>query len=244
MAKSLKTLAQYGLQVFCLESLLGEHFKLFVLCLGFSYKFKLVFAVKLEKREKTIFMQSFPYKGQLTTWKDDRGFGFIKPDDGSKEVFLHISVLKGASRRPIAGDIIFYEKATEANGKIRASKASIQGAVKQSSVSNQRPHNSSHIPNNQSIGKQIRVSNRDISMQKLIPIVFLVGLGITFASPIINSVRGCNIKGNISVSTGDKLYHLPSMEDYSITNINESKGERWFCSESAAIASGWKKAPR
>ena len=191
-------------------------------------------------------MQSFPHKGQLTTWKDDRGFGFIKPDDGSKEVFLHISVLKGASRRPIAGDTIFYEKNTEANGKIRASKASIQGVVHQSTSSNQRSRNSNQTSNRQSTDKQIQVNKRDIpkSTQKLIPIVFLIGLGITFASPVINSVRGCNIKGNIPWNTGNKLYHLPNMEDYATTNIDVSKGEKWFCTESEAIASGWSKAPR
>ncbi|NER31568.1 MAG: cold shock domain-containing protein, partial [Symploca sp. SIO1C4] len=45
-------------------------------------------------------MKHILYKGQLVAWKDDRGFGFIKPDDGGKEVFLHISTLKGADRRP------------------------------------------------------------------------------------------------------------------------------------------------
>jgi cold shock CspA family protein len=38
-------------------------------------------------------------KGQLTTWKDDKGFGFIKPDDSEQEVFLHISELKDSTRR-------------------------------------------------------------------------------------------------------------------------------------------------
>ncbi|WP_217901582.1 hypothetical protein [Pseudanabaena sp. SR411] len=63
-------------------------------------------------------------------------------------------------------------------------------------------------------------------------------------SPAMNFVRGCNIKGNISVNTGSKLYHLPNMEDYAITNIDVIKGERWFCTEAEAIASGWRKAPR
>ena len=54
---------------------------------------------------------------------------------------------------------------------------------------------------------------------------------------------GCNIKGNISIDTGNKLYHLPGMKDYEITIISRT-GERWFCTESEAIASGWKKAPR
>ncbi|WP_271252902.1 cold shock domain-containing protein [Pseudanabaena sp. Chao 1811] len=187
-------------------------------------------------------MQSFPYKGQLKTWKDDRGFGFIKPDDGSKEVFLHISVLKGASRRPIIGDTIFYEKTTEANGKIRASKASIKGVINQPTVSNQRSRNSSQVSNQQSMGKRINGNNP--AMQKIIPIIFLIGLGISSIASVTNFVRGCNIKGNISVNTGSKLYHLPNMEDYATTNIDVSKGEKWFCTESEAIASGWSKAPR
>ena len=68
-------------------------------------------------------------KGKLTTWKDERGFGFVKPDDGSKDVFLHISALKGTSRRPKVGDTILYELTTESNGKLRASNASIEGVA-------------------------------------------------------------------------------------------------------------------
>jgi hypothetical protein len=98
--------------------------------------------------------------------------------------------------------------------------------------------------------------------------VFLIGLGISLISPATNFVRSqfvktskqtspslalpvnspivstanqnCTIKGNISVSTDDHLYHLPNMRDYAITKIDETKGERWFCTESEAIASGWR----
>ncbi|WP_449240187.1 hypothetical protein [Coleofasciculus chthonoplastes] len=34
------------------------------------------------------------------------------------------------------------------------------------------------------------------------------------------------------------------MEDYQSTIIDPAKGERWFCTESEAIESGWHKAPR
>jgi endonuclease YncB( thermonuclease family) len=53
----------------------------------------------------------------------------------------------------------------------------------------------------------------------------------------------CAIKGNISAK-GTKIYHMPGQEFYSRTRINEAKGERWFCSEAAARAAGWRKARR
>lgn len=52
----------------------------------------------------------------------------------------------------------------------------------------------------------------------------------------------CKIKGNISAK-GEKIYHLPSSRSYDRTVLNEAAGERWFCSESEAIAAGW-RAPR
>lgn len=74
-------------------------------------------------------------KGQLTTWKDDRGFGFIQPADGSQEIFLHISELKDSTRRPQVGDTIFYYAIAE-DGKARACNAFILGArSKQTSTS-------------------------------------------------------------------------------------------------------------
>ena len=52
---------------------------------------------------------------------------------------------------------------------------------------------------------------------------------------------GCVIKRNIS-SSGERIYHVPGQRYYDNTQINESKGERWFCSEQEAVAAGWRKA--
>jgi hypothetical protein len=54
----------------------------------------------------------------------------------------------------------------------------------------------------------------------------------------------CNIKGNVSLNTGKRIYHVPGQEHYSETIITPSKGERWFCSEDEARAAGWRKAMR
>lgn len=48
----------------------------------------------------------------------------------------------------------------------------------------------------------------------------------------------CVIKGNISIDTGEKIYHLPGMKDYGRTSIREEYGERWFCTEQEAIEAG------
>lgn len=51
----------------------------------------------------------------------------------------------------------------------------------------------------------------------------------------------CRIKGNIS--NAGRIYHVPGSAYYEVTRIDESKGERWFCTEAQARAEGW-RAPR
>lgn len=180
-------------------------------------------------------------KGKLTTWKDDRGFGFIQPADGGKDIFLHISALRGAGRRPKVGDTILYERGTAPDGKVRAARASIQG------VAARRPFTQSRR------GRSRRGRTNARSLETLIGLLFItiVGILITEFSPSrspspIKTVTQpeCRVKGNISINSGNKIYHVPGMEDYASTVIDPGKGERWFCSESEAIAAGWVRAPR
>jgi endonuclease YncB( thermonuclease family) len=51
----------------------------------------------------------------------------------------------------------------------------------------------------------------------------------------------CVIKGNIS-SNGERIYHVPGQRYYDKTQIDESRGERWFCTEQEAVSAGWRKA--
>ncbi|PSN15025.1 DUF1294 domain-containing protein [filamentous cyanobacterium CCT1] len=79
------------------------------------------------------------HSGKLVKWKDDRGFGFIQPDDGGKEVFLHISELKDSVRRPRLNDTIHYYCVINSDGKTRAVNASIQGVRKRSQLPLEKP---------------------------------------------------------------------------------------------------------
>ena len=53
---------------------------------------------------------------------------------------------------------------------------------------------------------------------------------------------GCNVKGNISLNTGERIYHVPGQKYYSETRISPQHGERWFCSEADARRAGWRRS--
>lgn len=178
-------------------------------------------------------------KGQLTTWKDDKGFGFIKPEGGEKTVFLHISALKEASRRPKVGDIILYEQVSEANGKIRAARASIQG------VADQPPSTKSSFIKNKNRKNRFRERMTVVAFLAVASLLATLFNSKTSPPPVTPITQSeCVIKGNVSVATGKKVYHLPGMEDYQSTTIDPNDGERWFCTETEAVANGWSRAPR
>ncbi|MBI5220868.1 MAG: thermonuclease family protein [Candidatus Liptonbacteria bacterium] len=59
----------------------------------------------------------------------------------------------------------------------------------------------------------------------------------TTSAPAAN----CQIKGNINAS-GEKIYHRPDCPYYTRTKIEATRGERWFCSDTEAVAAGWRVA--
>lgn len=69
----------------------------------------------------------------------------------------------------------------------------------------------------------------------------LLLLGVA-AAEVGPPLAGCPIKGNVSLRTGERIYHAPGQKYYYATRINWVRGERWFCSESAARAAGWRRS--
>lgn len=63
------------------------------------------------------------YQGRITTWKDEQGFGFITPNGGGKQVFVHITAFSNHHRRPIGNEIVTYEINKDASGKLKAERA-------------------------------------------------------------------------------------------------------------------------
>jgi len=57
--------------------------------------------------------------GRLSRWDDSRGFGFIAPDTGGDEVFVHIKAFP-AGPRPAGGERLRFAVETAADGRRRA----------------------------------------------------------------------------------------------------------------------------
>ncbi len=52
--------------------------------------------------------------------------------------------------------------------------------------------------------------------------------------------KGCLIKGNVSKK--GQIYHTQASAWYGKVKVDESRGERWFCSEDEAKEAGWRAA--
>lgn len=63
-----------------------------------------------------------PLSGTLRTWNDDRGFGFIAPTGGGREIFVHISAFPRDGSRPTVGERLSYETAPGKDGYPQAVK--------------------------------------------------------------------------------------------------------------------------
>ena len=61
-------------------------------------------------------------------------------------------------------------------------------------------------------------------------------------APPQSAAGECPIKGNISAS--GRIFHVPGGKYYERTGIDESRGERWFCSEAEARSAGWRRSRR
>ncbi len=139
-------------------------------------------------------MDNNHYKGKLKRWNDAKGFGFITPDNGQNDVFIHISSLKKINRRPIAGDAVLFQIETDIKGKKRAVNAKIEGVT---------------VAHTKKQKKKVNVKNNKFA-SPFISIMLLVLIGIFIFNQLPEKTNSSAIKnGSISASQ-DKVKNIGS----------------------------------
>jgi cold shock CspA family protein len=179
-------------------------------------------------------MSSKRYQGKIIRWKEEKGFGFIKTSDIEKDIFLHISDIKNRQKQPQIGQTIYFDLQFEAQGKLKAINASFDAQV---SPQAQRKKSTSQNNSNR---------NNSLSSNKIVKVLAvgaIIAVGVTVLSQRAIRLK-CNIKGNISYPSGEKLYHKPGYRDYAEVDIFENEGEKWFCTEQEAINAGFRDAAK
>ena len=64
--------------------------------------------------------------GTVKFFNNAKGFGFIQPDDGSKDVFVHISAVERAGLATLSeNQKVSFELERSANGKISAANLKV-----------------------------------------------------------------------------------------------------------------------
>ena len=66
-------------------------------------------------------------KGKITSWNDEKGFGFITPIAGGKRVFIHIKAFNNSNRRPDINQLVTYALSSDKQDRPCAANATLAG---------------------------------------------------------------------------------------------------------------------
>ncbi len=80
-----------------------------------------------------------PLTGTLRTWHDDKGFGFIAPSHGGREVFVHVSAFPRDGSRPTVGERLNYELGRDKDGRPQALRVTREALVSSAREGSGRP---------------------------------------------------------------------------------------------------------
>ncbi len=69
-------------------------------------------------------------KGSVVTYFEAKGFGFLRPDDGGRDIFFHVSrLVEGLATDLRPGARVLYELGMDRTGKMAASSVRIPPAA-------------------------------------------------------------------------------------------------------------------
>jgi uncharacterized membrane protein YsdA (DUF1294 family)/cold shock CspA family protein len=66
-------------------------------------------------------------KGKIISWNDEKGYGFITPSAGGKQVFIHIKAFSNRNWRPEINQLVTYALSSDKQGRPCAIEATLAG---------------------------------------------------------------------------------------------------------------------
>ncbi|MDX5372452.1 MAG: DUF1294 domain-containing protein [Pseudomonadaceae bacterium] len=180
-------------------------------------------------------------RGTLKSWNDAKGFGFIQPEGGGEQLFVHISAMRGDSR-PQVGDAVVYVAGSDAQGRPRAQHMRHAGLSLDRPAIRRKPKESarasrpvaSKSPRQPHAGRPPQPGIRDLPVKLLV----LVALCILPAWCSLELLG----RGVFWVALAYPLLSLFSFCQYWLDKQHAQKG-RWRTPENslhiAELAGGW-----
>ena len=153
-------------------------------------------------------------RGVLVRWNDEKGFGFIQPENNvAQDVFIHISVLKKMARKPIVGDSILYQTEVQNDGKRKAVIASIEGVAVIAASATPRSH--SHVQSrNENFNNKSKAhshSPRKSSFNTIIPLLIIVAI-VIFGFKQYQEFNEAPAIDEVPVLTNEDIQPMPMYE--------------------------------
>ncbi len=160
--------------------------------------------------------------GTLTSWNDDRGFGFLTTDVGDRRVFVHISAFPRASVRPVLGESVSFEIETASDGRSMARRVTGERIVRAAAA----PREAAEPPRWR-FARRILAGRRPASFDYLaIVAFFLVYVFVSVAWPMPPWVLG--------------VYLVTSILSFVVYAVDKKAATNggWRISESSLLALG------
>lgn len=126
------------------------------------------------------------YQGVLHHWLDDKGYGFIEPQGGGEQVFVHANAFQNQARRPKVGDALKFDPVRAKDGRYQAKR--VLFADEPQTIPVDKPSSSSRRRGMQRFFFLVRIFVSCgflallfvLALQRQLPLpVFLVYLGIS-----------------------------------------------------------------
>jgi len=176
-------------------------------------------------------------RGILKSWNDDKGFGFIQPEGGGEQLFVHISAMRGENR-PQVGDAVVYVAGSDAQGRPRAQHMRHAGLSLDRPAIRRKPMSTK--PATSKSASQPRADRPAQSGIRQLPVKLLV-LAALCALPAWGSLALLG-QGELWVALAYPLVSLFSFCQYWLDKQSAQKG-RWRTPENslhiAELAGGW-----